>query len=74
LVDGEEKFNSGVMRGTTPQKYVKVDLKNAKELKLIVSDAGDGNTSDHASFGDAKLVTLSSKPVIKGENLAYSMD
>ncbi|EJT5914281.1 NPCBM/NEW2 domain-containing protein [Clostridium perfringens] len=74
LVDGEEKFNSGVMRGTTPQKYVKVDLKNAKELKLIVSDAGDGNTSDHASFGDAKLATLSSKPIIKGENLAYNMN
>lgn len=74
LVDGEEKFNSGVMRGTTPQKYVKVDLKNAKELKLIVSDSGDGNTSDHASWGDAKLAVLSSKPVIKGENLAYSMD
>ncbi len=74
LVDGEEKFNSGVMRGTTPQKYVKVDLKNAKELKLIVSDAGDGNTSDHASFGDAKLAVLSSKPVIKGENLAYNMN
>ncbi|MDV5106250.1 NPCBM/NEW2 domain-containing protein [Clostridium perfringens] len=39
LVDGEEKFNSGVMRSTTPQKYVKVDVKNAKELKLIVNDA-----------------------------------
>ncbi|HAT4217252.1 TPA: DUF5011 domain-containing protein [Clostridium perfringens] len=74
LVDGEEKFNSGVMRSTTPQKYVKVDIKNAKELKLIVNDAGDGDSSDHASFGDAKLATLSSKPIIKGENLAYSMD
>ncbi|WP_255993061.1 NPCBM/NEW2 domain-containing protein [Clostridium perfringens] len=74
LVDEEEKFNSGVMRSTTPQKYVKVDVKNAKELKLIVNDAGDGDSSDHASFGDAKLVTLSSKPIIKGENLAYSMD
>lgn len=74
LVDGEEKFNSGVMRSTTPQKYVKVDVKNAKELKLIVNDAGDGDSSDHASFGDAKLATLSSKPIIKGENLAYIMD
>ncbi|XZL44623.1 NPCBM/NEW2 domain-containing protein [Clostridium perfringens] len=74
LVDGEEKFNSGVMRSTTPQKYVKVDVKNAKELKLIVNDAGDGDSSDHASFGDAKLATLSSKPIIKGENLAYNMN
>ncbi|EOU1461953.1 DUF5011 domain-containing protein [Clostridium perfringens] len=74
LVDGEEKFNSGVMRSTTPQKYVKVNVKNAKELKLIVNDAGDGDSSDHASFGDAKLATLSSKPIIKGENLAYNMD
>ncbi|MDU4419853.1 MAG: NPCBM/NEW2 domain-containing protein, partial [Clostridium perfringens] len=55
-------------------KYVKVDVKNAKELKLIVNDAGDGDSSDHASFGDAKLATLSSKPIIKGENLAYNMN
>ena len=50
------------------------DVRNAKELKLIVNDAGDGDSSDHASFGDAKLATLSSKPIIKGENLAYNMD
>ncbi|EGT3615973.1 DUF5011 domain-containing protein [Clostridium perfringens] len=74
LVDGEEKFNSGIMKSTTPQKYVKVDVKNAKELRLVVTDAGDGDSSDHASWGDAKLATISSKPVIKGENLAYSID
>ena len=74
LVDGEEKFNSGVMYGLTSQKYVKVDVKDAKELKLIVEDAGNGNESDHASWGDAKLATISSRPVIKGENIAYSMD
>ena len=70
-VDGEEKFNSGIVNGTTDQQYVKVDIKDAKELKLIVTDADNGNKQDHANWADAKLVTLSSKPEILGEDLAY---
>ncbi|HHL2060052.1 TPA: NPCBM/NEW2 domain-containing protein, partial [Clostridium perfringens] len=70
-VDGEEKFNSGIVNGTTDQQYVKVDVKDAKELKLIVTDADNGNKQDHANWADAKLVTLSSKPEILGEDLAY---
>ena len=62
LVDGEEKFNSGVMKSDSNEKYVKVDLKGAKELTLIVEDGGDGNGSDHADFADAKLVTTNSIP------------
>ncbi|CAM5678305.1 NPCBM/NEW2 domain protein OS=Lysinibacillus sphaericus OX=1421 GN=LS41612_04930 PE=4 SV=1 [Lysinibacillus sphaericus] len=27
----------------------------AKELKLVVTDGGNGNGSDHASWGDTKL-------------------
>ena len=54
-VDGIEKYTSGVMRSTDRQKYVEVDLAGAKELKLVVTDGGNGNGSDHATWGDAKL-------------------
>ena len=54
-VDGEKKFDSGLMKSRDPQKYVEVDINGAKELKLVVTDGGNGNGSDHATWGDAKL-------------------
>ena len=56
-VDGVEKFNSGLMRPTTDQKYVKVDVKGAKELKLVITTGNNGNTQDHGNWADAKLIT-----------------
>lgn len=57
-VDGEERYNSGLMRQTTEQKYVKVDVKGAKELKLVITNGGNGNTQDHANWADAKFITV----------------
>lgn len=54
-VDGEKKFDSGLMKSKDVQKFVKVDISGAKELKLVVTDGGNGNGSDHASWGDTKL-------------------
>ena len=54
-VDGEKKFDSGIMNSRDPKKYVEVDINGAKELKLVVKDGGNGNGSDHATWGDAKL-------------------
>lgn len=54
-VDGEMKFESGLMNSTDPQKYVEVDINGAKELKLVVTDGGNGDGSDHATWGDTKL-------------------
>ena len=54
-VDGEKKFDSGLMTGKTPMKYVEVDINGAKELKLVVTDGGNGIGSDHATWGDTKL-------------------
>ena len=72
-VDGVEKYNSGVMTRDTDQKYVKVDIKGAKELKLVITDAGNGIDADHGDWADAKLFTMESKPEITGGNLVYSM-
>ena len=54
-VDGEKKFDSKLMNSKDSQKYVEVDINGAKELKLVVTDGGNGNGSDHGVWGDAKL-------------------
>ena len=54
-VDGEKKFDSGLMTSRDAQKYVEVDINGAKELKLVVTDGGNGIGSDHATWGDTKL-------------------
>ena len=43
------------MNSRDPKKYVEVDINDAKELKLVVKDGGNGQGSDHASWGDTKL-------------------
>ncbi|MGL5694103.1 MAG: NPCBM/NEW2 domain-containing protein [Peptostreptococcaceae bacterium] len=55
FVDGVEKYSSGLMNSTDKQKFVNVDINGAKELKLVVTDGGNGIGSDHGSWGDTKL-------------------
>lgn len=54
-VDGEKVYDSGKMTGNTVMKFVSVDITGKKQLKLVVTDAGDGNGHDHADWADAKL-------------------
>lgn len=54
-LDNVMVYDSGRMNSRDAQKFIEVDLKGAKELKLVVTDGGNGKGSDHATFGDAKL-------------------
>jgi hypothetical protein len=54
-VDGVKRYDSGVMRGGDPAQAVAVDVKGAKTLRLVVTDAGDGFEFDHADWADARL-------------------
>ena len=54
-VDGVLKYSTGKMTSKMPMKFINVDITGAKELKLVVNDAGDGIGSDHGAWGDAKL-------------------
>lgn len=56
-VDGVKKFDSGTMWYGTTRKQVSVNVQGAKEVKLIMTDAGNGNGSDHGNWADAKFVT-----------------
>ncbi|MCK6264911.1 NPCBM/NEW2 domain-containing protein [Vibrio sp. ZSDE26] len=55
-IDDVMAYQSSVLRGSDVAEYIAVNISSsAQELKLVVSDAGDGVGSDHASWGDAKL-------------------
>ncbi|MFJ7935685.1 NPCBM/NEW2 domain-containing protein [Sporosarcina sp. NPDC096371] len=62
-VDGEKKFDSGLMNSTDVQKFIEIDTNGAKELKLVVTDGKNGNGSDHATWGDAKFHYANSERV-----------
>lgn len=53
LGDGEEIFNSGVMHGGEAVKPVSLEIRGIQTLELIVDDAGDGISGDHADLIDA---------------------
>lgn len=54
--DGEKRWESGSMTPTDPAKEVDLDVAGAQQLELIVGDAGNGIGSDHANWGDARLL------------------
>lgn len=60
-VDGNRVYQSATKTGADPAESIQVNLTAANnELKLIVTDAGDGVGNDHADWADAKLRTLTS--------------
>ena len=55
FVDDDLRFDSGVMKESTPAKKVRVSVTGGDELRLVVTDANDGITSDVANWADARL-------------------
>ena len=60
--DGKELWKSAVLRGGDAAAKVSLDLSGIKILQLLVSDAGDGNTSDHGDWADARILYSGDKP------------
>ena len=54
--DGRKLWESGLMTRESEAKRVDLDVTGAKTLKLVVGDGGDGITSDHANWADARLL------------------
>jgi len=70
LVDDEEAARSSVLHGNDPAEPIHVDLTGAKELMLVVEDAGDGVGHDHADWVNAEIVL---KPGAKRKPVAVVM-
>jgi hypothetical protein len=58
LADGELAYQSPVLRGDSAPQQVDLDVMGVKKLLLRVTDAGDGNNSDHADWANATLLQL----------------
>jgi hypothetical protein len=56
FVDGEKRFDSGVTRGNDPAIPISIPVAGAYELRLVVTDAGDGITCDCSNWADARLI------------------
>ena len=56
FVDDRKEFDSGVMTEKDPPRAVRIDAQHADELRLVVTDAGDGITSDVADWAEARLI------------------
>jgi hypothetical protein len=54
--DGIKLFDSGVMTGRNGAKRLNLDVHGVHELKLVVTDAGNGTTMDHADWAGIRLV------------------
>ena len=55
FADGTKVADSGTMTGTAAAKKLTADVTGANELRLVVTDAGDGINYDHADWADAKV-------------------
>ncbi|MGJ8643787.1 MAG: NPCBM/NEW2 domain-containing protein [Luteolibacter sp.] len=51
--DGKKVFESDVFRGKTPPKDIEVDVSEVQELKLVVSEGGNGWGGDWVMWGNA---------------------
>ena len=57
--DGSKVFDSGLMLSGQPSRVIDLDVTGVKELKLLVTDAGDGTNFDYANWADARLTPVS---------------
>jgi hypothetical protein len=55
-VDGQTRWQSGLMKREDAAKRVEVDVTGASTLELITTDGGNGLEADHADWADAKLL------------------
>ena len=55
FVDDEKKYDSGTVKQADGLKKVSVPVRDASELRLVVTDAGDGITCDAANWIGARL-------------------
>jgi|GEM_PF-1352221 len=56
IVDGEQVFTTGKITNNQPVIPFDINITDAKQIQLMVQDAGDGETDDNAVWLDPVLV------------------
>jgi hypothetical protein len=55
-LDGQRQWESGLMTQSAAARRVDLDVTGVKMLELVVGEGGDGHTSDHANWAEARLL------------------
>ena len=55
FLDGQKAYDSGTMTGASATKTLNVDITGKQELRMIVTDAGDGKSYDHADWANPRI-------------------
>ena len=64
VADGQNRFDSGIMKAGAKPRAVDLDLTGVKLLLLQVLDGGDGIENDHADWAEAKFEVAGAAPRI----------
>lgn len=72
FADGVEIYTSPLLSNLSDICEIAVPVQSVNELKLVISDGGDGNGWDHAEWADARVLELSDEQyyTISGSVLA----
>jgi hypothetical protein len=54
--DGRTLTTTPVLTGSSASAPIDVDVSGVQQLDLLIGDGGNGNSSDHGDWADAKLV------------------
>ncbi|WP_051935384.1 NPCBM/NEW2 domain-containing protein [Deinococcus sp. YIM 77859] len=65
-LDGEKAYDSGVMTGASATQRVELGIAGKQELRLVVTDAGDGINYDHADWANPKVFCQKDAPPSPG--------
>ncbi|MCK5821346.1 MAG: NPCBM/NEW2 domain-containing protein [Bacteroidales bacterium] len=63
LGDGEILWESQIMKWGMEAELCEVSLKKVQKLGLLVTDAGDGISHDHANWADAQIAFIGTTPL-----------
>ena len=61
-LDGKKAHETPVMRIKGEPIYVSLPIKGVNEIRLVVTDAGNGVGADHACFGNLRLCVGEAEP------------
>ncbi len=59
-LDGVKAFDSGVMTGASDTRHLNIDVGGTRNLRLIVTDARNGGSHDHADWANP-IITCAAK-------------
>ncbi len=65
FADDKRLFDSGIMKSGAEAKQVSVSVAGARELQLVVTDAGNGIVGDCANWAEARLVRSANPAAVR---------